>query len=112
VSQQVPRETPRDPLGVSSWAGYRQRVARKLPTHLAERIRFPEKRTQCWVWTGMTRLGHGYTRVKGADITARRAVYLALRGEPGGPLHPALCGLHTCVNPAHMTIGGRGRRAV
>jgi hypothetical protein len=83
-------------------------VARKLPDSLAERIRFPDNRNQCWRWIGATKdtgmkVDHGYTYYEGKRITARRAVYIHLRGEPGGPLIPS-CGLEQCVNPAHMAI--------
>lgn len=114
-SFQPNQETPSD-LGVSCCKGYLHCVVRKLPESLADRIRFPEtanqNRTQCWVWTGMTRLGTGYARVDGRQMTARRAVYLHLRGEPGAPLRPGVCEIDSCVNPWHQTTGGPGRRAV
>lgn len=91
-------------------------MARKLPVALADKIRFPEtrnqNRTQCWVWVGMTRLGTGYIRLDGKEMTARRAVYLKVLGEPGAPLRPSVCQIDACVNPWHQTAGGPGRRPV
>lgn len=73
-------------------------MARKLSASLASKIRFPHTRNQCWIWTGGT-----YTRVGGAKVTARRAVYRELVGEPAGPLHPK-CLVSDCVNPRHMIV--------
>jgi hypothetical protein len=90
-------------------------MGRKLPMSLTERIRFPENRkTQCWRWTGATkdtgmRVNHGYVYYEGRQITARRAVYIHLRGEPGGPLIPS-CGLEECVNPDHQSVTKARRR--
>lgn len=81
-----------------------------LPPHLAERIQFPANPGGCWRWIGGTKLCGkirvGYTRYEGRSMTARRAVFLHLHGEPGGPLFP-WCGLDDCVNPPHMTTDPR-----
>lgn len=86
-------------------------MARKLPTYLAERIKFPEnrnaKRRECWRWIGPAHktgrdAAHGYAYYEGRRITARKAVYIHLRGEPDAPLKPGVCGMDWCVNPWHM----------
>lgn len=75
-------------------------MARKqLPECLAKRIQFPHTKNQCWRWLGVT----AYVRVDGVKMTARRAVYSELVGEPTHPLFPT-CGLDVCVNPRHMTV--------
>lgn len=89
-------------------------MARELPDYLAERIQLPTERNGCWRWIGATRdtgmkVDHGYAYYKGKRITARKAVYIHLKGEPGGPLIPS-CGLEECVNPDHMAVTRAKRR--
>lgn len=89
-------------------------MARELPATIAKHIRFPEKRNQCWRWIGATKntgmkVDHGYTYYEGRRITARKAVYTHLRGEPDGPLIPT-CGLEECVNPDHQRVTKAQRR--
>ena len=74
-----------------------------LSPALAKHIRFPHTRNQCWIWTGRTCNGVGYARVDGKNMTARRAVYREIVGEPDGPLHPT-CQVGECVNPRHMVV--------
>jgi hypothetical protein len=78
-------------------------VARRLPTNLAKRIQFPHTKNQCWIWTGTMSNGSGYTRVNGVKMTARRAVYRELVGEPASALYPK-CEVGECVNPRHMIV--------
>lgn len=46
--------------------------------------------------------GSGYVRVDGVKMTARRAVYRELVGEPKGRLSPTCSTPDECVNPRHM----------
>jgi len=62
----------------------------------------------CWVWKGKPDVnGYGYFRLGGRERakTAQSAAWVIFRGplEEGKRVY-RVCGVRTCVNPAHLVL--------
>ncbi len=65
-----------------------------------------QKTQSCWLWTGATDKGQGRIRINGKVMVAHRVSWIIAHGDNLGSkavLHS--CGVLSCVNPAHLSLG-------
>lgn len=73
-----------------------------------DRLWMPEPNSGCWIWSGLTNSrGYGRIVVSGHDQRAHRVSYELYCGPiPDGKLVCHRCDVPSCVNPAHLFLGG------
>lgn len=85
----------------------------RLPDTLQKHIH-PEPNSGCWLWSGHSVCGYGYTSWPGKTARAHRVIYQILVGAiPAGLTLDHKCFTPACVNPDHLdvaTIGENTRR--
>lgn len=67
----------------------------------------PEPNSGCWLWTAnLTNSGYGMIYNPGGDSLAHRlSIVLSGRTIPTGLEAMHKCGVRSCVNPDHLTVG-------
>jgi len=62
-----------------------------------------DKSGECWLWTGATTAGYGYTTLNGKQVGVHRVAYEKFIGPiPDGYSIDHICHVRNCLYPAHL----------